>query len=46
MIDLNAIAQSAQGGQAIDTLRSRFGLKPAQTQGAVKAVLPAFILGR
>lgn len=45
MLNLNDLVQSAQGGQAVDNLASRFGLSPQQAQSAINAVLPAFEMG-
>ncbi len=44
-MSLNDIMQSAQGGQAIDNLASRFGISPQQAQSAITALLPAFQMG-
>ena len=45
MLNLNDLVQSAQGGQAVDNLASRFGLSPEQAQSAISALLPAFEMG-
>jgi hypothetical protein len=44
-MSLNDIVQSAQGGEAVNNLASRFGLTPEQTQSAINALLPAFEMG-
>ncbi|UDL93777.1 DUF937 domain-containing protein [Lichenihabitans sp. PAMC28606] len=44
-MSLNDIIQSAQGGEAVNNLSSRFGLTPEQTQSAINALLPAFQMG-
>jgi hypothetical protein len=45
LMNLNDIMQSAQGGQGIDNLATRFGLTPEQAQAAVQAIIPAFSQG-
>src|SRR5258708_462491 len=44
-MSLNDIVQSAQGGEALNNLASRFRLTPEQTQSAINALLPAIEMG-
>lgn len=45
MYNLSDILQSAQGGQAINNIATRFGLSPEQAQAAVQALIPAISAG-
>jgi hypothetical protein len=45
LMNLNDIMQSAQGGEGINNLATRFGLTPDQAQAAVQAIIPAFSQG-
>ena len=44
-MNLDDILQSAQGGQAIDNLASRFGLTPEQARAATSALIPILSAG-